>query len=431
MHNKYTRFYYNTLKGRDYTLYVKELSNGLKFYIEQNDGDFVAISYCVNAGSFDEPIDKLGIAHLTEHLVFKGTMNRNAQDVFKDVEKLGGSLNAYTTETNTVFETFILKEYWKEALDVVSDIVWNNTIPEDEFSREQNVVAEEIKMYFDNGSRRIYDVMTKTAFINTPNKWNNGGTVQTVLALTKQDVEDFIDNYYIPSNIKVYVSGNVDPDAVVDYVKNYIENLKFNDSINYYRNDELPVKHNDCLENIDSTQSHLIMYLPISPIKDFHDWVTASIALDIFGNGFGSRLMELREKYGYAYTIRCDDFFAKPESLIYAYIGLNHSNIKNTKKMMVEKLKEIHDSGATQEEFESAFNIFMTSLKRLRLEDDSKNDFRIRMGSYGIDLDRIDFDEIMSLPESVTLNDINAFYENAFDESKVGFITLLQTKTEE
>ena len=105
------------------------LQNGLTIITEPMDGDFVNVAYYVNKGSIDEPEDCLGIAHLAEHEVFKGTANRNKDEVWEDVQKYGGEMNAYTAENSTAFFCTILKEYWDKALDVISDIVFNNTIP--------------------------------------------------------------------------------------------------------------------------------------------------------------------------------------------------------------------------------------------------------------------------------------------------------------
>jgi len=408
-------------------MFNKKLENGLEFCIEKIPGDFVTISYCINAGAYDEPVENLGIAHLVEHLVFKGTINRKANDIFKDINKLGGELNAYTTETNTVFYVTILKEYWKEAIDVLSDIVWNCTIPEEEFEREKNVVLEELKMYYDDGSRRVLDITTKNAFSNTPNKWSNGGTIESVRNISRQDVFDFIDNYYVAENIVVYVSGDIDVDEFVNFVDDYTKDISFSET-NQFRDDSNDITIKDVSEDIDSTQSHMVMYFPFELEDSLKNIFMLNIVEDIFGNGFCSRLMELREKYGYAYTIYCNDFIAKPQSIMHVYIGLNKDNIENSKKMMLEKMEEIHKNGATEEEFKSAYNSLLTAMKRKHISTSSLNDFRISMRGNGIITDDIDFDNVIKELDSVTLNDVNDFYAKFFIPENASFVELVQTK---
>lgn len=410
-------------------MFVKTLNNELRFCIENIESDFVTISYYINAGSFDEPIDKLGIAHLTEHLVFKGTMNRKAEDIFTEIERLGGTMNAYTTETHTVFYVTILKEYWKQAVDVLSDIVWCNTIPEEEFERERNVVLEELKMYNDDGKRHVLDVMTKTAFKETKNKWNNGGTVQSVSKISKQDVEDFIDNFYVPSNTSIYVVGDINNDEFIEFVDNYISNYEFNTNIKQFRDDSKKVIINDEEESIDTTQSHMVMYFPFKSNSNLKEFLISDLAQDIFGNGFGSRLMELREKYGYAYTIYCNSFESQPESLIYVYIGLNKDNVSNAKDLILKKIDEIKNNGITSDEFSAAYNCTKTALKKKALFTESITDMRIMLKGMGIDSDEIEFDDIIKELDSVSIQDLNNFYKEVFNPDNVGCITLIQTKT--
>lgn len=412
-------------------MYVNKLKNGLSFCIENIDSDFVTISYFVHAGSFDEPDDKLGIAHLTEHLVFKGTMNREAKSIFTEIEQLGGSMNAYTTEDHTVFYVTILKEHWKEALDVLSDIIWNNTIPEEEFDRERNVVLEELKMYHDDGSRRILDNMTKVAYKDAKNKWNNGGTIASVSNITKQDVENFIDNFYIPDKITIYITGNINCEEVTDFIDKYTSNYKFDDEIKEFRDNSCIVNVENNEEDIDTTQSHMVAYFPYKFEQSIKNFIIADMALDIFGNGFSSRLIEIREKYGYAYTICCSMFSSFPESLIYVYVGLNKNNIDNTQKLILKKMKEIKENGITEKEFETSYNCYQTLLKKKSLFTESMNDFRISLMGMGIDLNNVDFQNIVEQLETISIDDLNNFYKNVFDVDNVGFITLLQTKSEE
>jgi predicted Zn-dependent peptidase len=182
------------------------LNNGLEIITDKRNEDFVNIAYMIDKGSMDEPDDKLGIAHLTEHMVFKGTANRDKDQIWEDVSKFGGSMNAYTAENHTAFYCTILKEYWEEALDVLSDIVWNNTLPEEEFDLEKSVVVEELKMYSDEGKHVVLDLLTKTIFPDIENRWNNGGTPETVSEITREDVSEYIENYFIPKNIKIVIT---------------------------------------------------------------------------------------------------------------------------------------------------------------------------------------------------------------------------------
>ena len=203
------------------------LDNGLTVITEQTDEDFVSMGYIVNKGSFDEPNDCLGIAHLAEHQVFKGTANRDKDEIWLDVQQYGGDMNAYTAENSTAFHCTILKEYWKTALDVISDIVFNNTIPEEEFELEKSVVIEELNMYHDDATHRVMENITKTIFRKYANRWTNGGTPETVRNITREQLINFINSNYIPSNITLMVTGNVKHEQICEFVSDYLEGYEF------------------------------------------------------------------------------------------------------------------------------------------------------------------------------------------------------------
>jgi len=402
------------------------MSNGLLLCLDKTDSDFVTISYNINAGSFDEPEDMLGVAHLSEHLVFKGTLNRTTNEIFSDIEILGGEINAYTTETNICFYVTILKEYWENALDILFDIVWNNTIPEEEFEREKSVVIEELKMYHDDGKRRIFDLLTKTAYCDVINKWNNGGTPKTVTAINRDQVEYFIDNFYVPENMQIFVTGGIDEQKIKEKIEWYFKEININSNHDNFRDDTIEPQVKSLAEEIDSTQSHMVMYLAIDNAKTTKEYFIQEMAKDIFGNGFGSRLMEIREKYGYAYTIYCDHIFSQPKSLLYVYIGLNKENIANTQKLMINKLNEIASGSITEKEFFTAKNGLLTTIKSNKISTSAMNDMRINFLNEQLDFDW-DIQKLIDEVNTITVQDIENYYHTLNIEN-VGFITLNQTK---
>ena len=402
------------------------MSNGLLLCLDKTDSDFVTISYNINAGSFDEPEDMLGVAHLSEHLVFKGTLNRTADEIFSDIEILGGEINAYTTETNICFYVTILKEYWENALDILFDIVWNNTIPEEEFEREKSVVIEELKMYHDDGKHRIFDLLTKTSYYDVMNKWNNGGTPETVKSITRDQVEYFIDNFYVPENMQIFVTGGIDENKVKEKIEWYFREININSNHDNFSDDTVEPVVKSLAEEIDSTQSHMVMYLAIDNVKTTKEYFIQEMAKDIFGNGFGSRLMEIREKYGYAYTIYCDHIFSQPESLLYVYIGLNKENIANTQKVMINKLNEITSGSITEKEFFTAKNGLLTTIKSNKISTSAMNDMRINFLNEQLDFDW-DIQKLIDEVNTITVQDIENYYHTLNIEN-VGFITLNQTK---
>jgi predicted Zn-dependent peptidase len=167
------------------------------------------------------------------------------------------------------------------------------------------------------------------------------------------------------------------------------------------------------------------MYSTIKNVDSLKEFFIREMAKDIFGNGFGSRLMEIREKYGYAYTIYCDHLFIEPESLLYVYIGLNKENIEKTKELMLEKLNTLISQGITIDELNTAKNCLLTQVKSNKISTSAMNDMRINLLSEHLDFES-SIDNMIDIINEITLDDINNYIDNF--NNNVGFITLLQTK---
>lgn len=402
-----------------------KLDNGLEIITaDVKTSDFVTINYYVNVGSFDEKEDVLGIAHLTEHLLFKGTVNRTSKEIFYDIEKLGGNLNAYTSYDHTTYYATIPKEYWKNALDILSDMMWNCIIPESEFEQEKLVVIEELKMYNDDGKDRAVNLMSKTYFKKFKNRYNNGGTIDTVSKIKQNDVVEYIENFYIPKNIKILVTGNINHDEVVEYVKQYTDKYIFeNKSIQYRANVlENDVNVADAEESMDTSQSHLIFYFSLNE-SDIKSICIFDMASYLFGTGFNSRLSEIRDKYGYAYTVCCDNDIFKDMSIFFGYVGLNKNNIEKTKEIIEKEILNICENGITDEELDRGKNHMRSKILQSFETTDNSNLFKINM--IRLDLE-YDSENILKILDNLTIQDINNFFKKYFGLDKIGYIEILQ-----
>lgn len=408
---------------------VKEqvLDNGLKVVVNETDSEFVSIAYAINKGAWDETEDNLGIAHLVEHLVFKGTANRDKNAVWEDVQQYGGDVNAYTTDTHTAFTATILAEYFKVALDVLSDIVWNNTIPEEEFELEKNVVMEELKMYYDDASDRVKDLSTATMFKDYPAFHNVGGTVETVSKITREQVLNFINRNYIPQNTTLFVTGNVDLEEVVAFVTEYLEDYEFPTDLVDSRPVVSELNIESAEDTIDGTQSTMIATVPVK-VSNPKEFIIADIISDILGGGFGSRLMVIREQYGYAYTVYCAlnaSDMVQP-AWLEVYVGLNKSNIENTKTMIKEIFDDFIENGITDKEFNRVMITYKTDLKK-NYETASRTN-SIMVGNYMVGFPFVTEEEYVKVLDSVTKEDILDYIEDNFADYKMAYYVVKQTK---
>ena len=401
------------------------LDNGLTIITDKKQGDFVTASYYVNVGSIDEPINSIGIAHLTEHQVFKGTVTRDKNKIWKDVQQFGGSLNAYTTELYTCYYCTIMKDYWKNALDVVSDIVWNNTIPEEEFELEKSVVIEELKMYNDDAQYRVYDLVKKTLFKNCRNRWNNGGTPQTVSNITREKLVDFITKNYIPKNVVLAFVGDVDHEEIVQFISKYIDGYEFVDSVQHNRQNVSFLNIEDAKDYIDGTQSTMASVWEVSCTNDKEDYLN-ELCASIIGGGFCSRMMEIREKYGFAYTVSCfsNTYGYNDKAYMEIYAGLNKENIEKTKEIILKNLKELKENGITEDEFNTAKIRTISSLKKKFLYcEDVVN---MLFYSWSVCSKCLEEQDYLKVLNSITYNDLNEYMKNMINLDKIAFMVVEQ-----
>ena len=184
---------------------VFRLSGGLTCVHRRRMGAVSYIGIVVGAGSRDEGEALHGLAHFVEHTIFKGTRHRSSWHISNRMESIGGELNAYTSKEETVIYTAAPAGEPARALELVSDLVRYSTFPADELEREREVVCEEIKSYLDSPSDAVYDEFEELVYAGSPMAHNILGSTDSVHALTGADCRGFIEDFYTPDNMVLYV----------------------------------------------------------------------------------------------------------------------------------------------------------------------------------------------------------------------------------
>jgi predicted Zn-dependent peptidase len=196
----------------------QKLPNGLQIIGETSpSARSVALGFFVRTGSRDEAPEESGVTHFLEHMVFKGTPRRSAFDVNRDFDRIGADYNAFTSEENTVFHAAVLPEYVPEAVDILADIL-RPSLREDDFQMEKKVIVNEIGRYEDMPMWAAYDRARRIHF--GPHKLGNSvlGTVESITALTRDQMHRYFERRYVATNITVVVAGNVEWPRFVEVV---------------------------------------------------------------------------------------------------------------------------------------------------------------------------------------------------------------------
>ncbi len=201
-------------EGREALVEKYVLGNGLTVVVRPNPASpVVAVQAWVKAGSTTEPEARAGMSHILEHMAFKGTKRRGNGDIAREVESLGGEINAYTSFDQTVYHITISGRFLENALDILSDTLENSVFDAGELSRELEVILEEVRMNEDNPGRVVGKALFREAYRKHPYGRPVIGYVQTIRKTTRDDLVSYFRKWYVPGNMVLVIAGGVDPKA--------------------------------------------------------------------------------------------------------------------------------------------------------------------------------------------------------------------------
>ncbi|HYL79491.1 MAG TPA: pitrilysin family protein, partial [Candidatus Acidoferrum sp.] len=260
----------------------------------------VAIGVWVKVGSRYEKAERAGISHFIEHLLFKGTESRSAEEIARAIDSVGGTLDAFTSRENTCFYAKVLGEHLPLAVDLLSDLVLHPRLDPEDLEKERRVVLEEIKMVEDDPDDLIHDLFTQQFWRDHPLGRPVLGSRQTLQAITRQDVLDHLRDFYQPDRVIVAAAGDLEHAKVTALVRSAFGGWQGRAAV---ANGASPVSYLTVHhEDRDSAQLHLV--LGAEGLRYNHPSRYAFFLLNaILGSSMSSRLFqEIREKRGLAYS---------------------------------------------------------------------------------------------------------------------------------
>jgi zinc protease len=196
------------------------LDNGLRIVLEERrTAPVVAFQMWVQVGSADETPAEAGLAHVHEHMLFKGTERRGVGEIAREVETCGGEINAWTSFDQTVYHLVLSSRFWEQGLDVLADAVRHPSFDADELGREREVILEELRSARDLPSREVSRRLFDRAFDRHPYRRPVIGFQETITGFTRADVLAFYEKWYVPRNMVLSVVGDIDTQEVLDAVR--------------------------------------------------------------------------------------------------------------------------------------------------------------------------------------------------------------------
>ncbi|MDR0677131.1 MAG: insulinase family protein [Holosporaceae bacterium] len=281
---------------------LTQLNNGIRVVTKTVESlESIFLGYWIEAGSVHEENDDNGISHFLEHMAFKGTTSRKANQITEEIESVGGHINAYTSRETTAFQTKILKEDLALGMDILSDILQNPTFPEEELEKERYVILQEISQTFDTPDDIIFDYFQDIAFANQKLGRSILGSPQTVNKITTEDLRRYRSKYYNADNIVLAAVGNLCHYDLLKQADKYL--FKFASNVTSVANEQYNYVGGVFSDTRDLEQTHIIIgFEGVSSLSA--EYYTQAILSSILGGGMSSRLFqEIREKRGLAYSI--------------------------------------------------------------------------------------------------------------------------------
>lgn len=400
---------------------IAKLSNGLRIIHQYTPNKVAYCGLIIGVGSRDERTDEHGLAHFLEHVFFKGTQRRNATQILRRMDEVGGDLNAYTTKEETcVYSTFLAKDY-PRAIELLADLICNSTFPERELEREKQVVIDEIYSYMDNPSEAILDDFEEAIFRGYPIGRKILGSAESVKGLTRSDILSFIERNYTADRMVLSSVGNIKFEKLVALAERFFNGVSSEAS---------PIKR---IAPINYEPVHifnpddLAQCYYMTGNRAFHQKEKERVALSLLvemlgGNSMGSRLnLRLREKNGLVYEIESNYTPYSDSGVFSVYFACDSHNLERCIRLCHEEMSKLSEKSLTPSKLER----FKAQYKaQMAIASENYEGSMLSNGKSLLVYDKVDeLDRIYEKIDALTPNDLRNAAEKIFDPKKLSSVT--------
>ncbi|WP_338665123.1 pitrilysin family protein [Pararoseomonas sp. SCSIO 73927] len=309
-----------------------------------------SIGAYAHTGTRDEEAQENGVSHFLEHMAFKGTERRDAAAIAREIENVGGHLNAYTARETTAYYAKVLKEDLPLAADILGDILTHSSFAPEEVERERGVILQEIGQANDTPDDIVFDHFQETAFAGQPMGRPTLGPASIIETLPREALTGYMRRHYGPSRMVVAAAGAVDHDNLVDLVKTHFADLP---DIDGHSAEPARYTGGEFREERDLDQVHLLLGFPGPAYGDPMHYPTMLLST-ILGGGMSSRLFqEIREKRGLVYSVYSFHSPYRDAGLFTVYAGTGEEQAAELMPATLEELRRVQKD-VTEEELARA-----------------------------------------------------------------------------
>jgi predicted Zn-dependent peptidase len=398
------------------------LPNGLIVLTERMEHlRSVAMGVWIKSGSRCEPAETNGISHFVEHMLFKGTRSRSAQHIAREMDSIGGNLDAFTGKETICFNVKSLADHVPIALDVLSDLVLNPVFAPSDIERERGVILEEIKIDEDNPDVLVHELFTQSFWKGHPLGKPILGTTETVARLDQQQLFAYHGDRFHGGNMVFSAAGNLDHDQFTEAVAGKFSSLPAGPPLNELSAPEpsarILLRNKKSLEQV-----QICLGVPAPPITDDSRYATL-ILNTVLGGGMSSRLFQtIREERGMVYSIYSDLSPYRDTGTLCVFAGTSAGKALEVVELVLAEFRKLKETPLSDEELTRAKdqlkgNILMgLESSNARMANLARQEMYFRQF--------FSVDEIIARVDEVTAAQVQAMAQQLFDSNSIA-VTLL------
>jgi predicted Zn-dependent peptidase len=393
------------------------LPNGLVVLTEPMDHvRSVSVGIWLRSGSRREPAELNGISHFIEHMVFKGTARRTAEDIAREMDRVGGMLDAFTSKEMVCFNTRVLDEHLPRAFDVLADMVLDPKFAAEDIAREQGVVLEEIRMTQDNPEDLVHELFTQNFWNPHPLGRPILGTPETVSSFTHDTLHKWFRRWYAPNHLVITAAGHLTHAQLVDLVSERFAKLAPSENGSAGPVPQ-PAPHITLRTKRELEQVHICLGVPAFAMTDNRRFAV-SILNNILGGGMSSRLFQnIRERQGLAYAIFSELSSYRDAGMLSVYAGTSLETAEQVVRSVLDEFRRLKDEPLDAEELRRAKDHLKGSML-LSLEGSGSR--MSTLARYHIYFDRqFTPDELIAMLEAVTAEQVQQIAGEFFEPHRV------------
>jgi len=388
------------------------LENGIRLITEHIPSvRSISVGFWIIGGSQVEEAEETGITHFIEHMLFKGTPTRTAYDIARDVDSLGGHMDAFTSREYTCLLATVMDDHLPHVIDILTDQLKNSLFDDQEVDRERDVILEEIKMIEDSPDELVHDLGIENLWPGQPLGRSIIGCKESVQRFSRKNLFDYFEQNYVPEQIVITAAGNVCHDSLLDL----IQKRNLSDSVSFKK------KENSASH---PTANHQISYIPkkleqvhvclaLDGLPQNHSLRFASYLMNsILGGGMSSRLFQkIREQRGLAYAVYSSFHSYQDAGFVSVYAGIRPKSFHDTIQLILEEFTILKEQKVTCEELQ-------------RAKDQLKGSLMLGLESTVNRMSKLARQEIY-FKENLTLNQILAKIDGVTQEDILSLAVML------